>query len=44
MTEQEDNINLGKNVCEDNNQEKNRWFVWDKPVPGLCVSFCPNFL
>ena len=34
MTDQEDNINLGNIVCDDNNRgrEKNRGRVWDKLV------------
>ena len=33
MTDQEDNINLGKTVFDDNNQERKSWPVWDKRVP-----------
>ena len=36
MTDQEDNINLGKNVFDNNNQEReNRGLVWNEAVPDL---------
>ena len=44
MTEQEENINLGKMVFDDNTQERNLGPVWDKPVPDRWLCFCPNFL
>ena len=48
MTDQQDNINLGKIVFDDNNQERtkreNLGPVWDKPVPNHLLCFCPNFL
>ena len=40
MTDQEDNINVGKIVFDDN---QNRFPVWGKPFPDLCVfvlTFC----
>ena len=33
ITDQEDNINLGQIVFDDNNQERKSWALWDKPVP-----------
>ena len=44
MTDQEDNIILGKVVVDDNDQEGNLGPVWDKLVPDRCLCFCPNFL
>ena len=44
MTDQEDNINLGKIVFDDKNQERKSWACWDKPVPDRWLCFCPNFL
>ena len=35
MTDREDDIKLGKLVSDDNNQERKRGAVWDKPVPDL---------
>ena len=37
MTDQGDNISIGKIVLSDNNQEKNRGLVLDKPIPDLCL-------
>ena len=33
MPDQEDNIILGQNVFDNNNQERKEWAFWDKPVP-----------
>ena len=44
MTDQEDNINLGKIFFNDNNQERKFGPVWDKLVPDRWLCFCPNFL
>ena len=35
MTDREVSINLGKIFFEDNNQEKTRGIVWDKPAADL---------
>ena len=43
MTDQEDNINLGKTVLTTTFKGGNRGPVWDKPVPDLYLCFCPNF-
>ena len=44
MTDQEDNINLGKIVFHDNVKRGNLGPVWDKPVPDRRLCFCLNFL
>ena len=44
MTDQEDNINLGKIFCDDNNPEMKSWACLGKPVPERWFCFCPNFL
>ena len=33
LTDQEDNINLGNVVFDDNNQERKTWACWGKPFP-----------
>ena len=44
MTDLEDNINLGKIVFDDNNQERKSWDCLGQTVPGRSLCFCPNFL
>ena len=45
MTDLEDNINLGKVVSDDNNQQRKTWACLgqDKPLPDRWFCFCPNF-
>ena len=45
MTDQEDNIILGKIVFDDNNQATKSWACLGKnPVPDRGLCFCPKFL
>ena len=43
MTDQEDNINLGKIVLTTTIKRENRGPVWDKPDPNLHLCFVPIF-
>ena len=44
MTDQEDNINLGKNVFDDNNQERKTWAYLGQTCSRSLICFCLNFL
>ena len=43
MTDREVSGNERKIVFEDDNYEKTRGVVWDKPAADLWLSFCPTF-